>query len=103
MSREKLKEYLSTNKDKLVRISCHSAGVIVMCVVLRRAIKNRNNYIVTDLVVSDLGKLGERLIDELKGQNINIKYIIDKNKNIIVSAKTLVISYIGMQTQVGGD
>lgn len=32
MSREKLKEYLSTNKDKLVRISCHSAGVIVMCV-----------------------------------------------------------------------
>ena len=50
MSREKLKEYLSTNKDKLVRISCHSAGVIVMCVVLRRAIKNRNNYIVTDLV-----------------------------------------------------
>ena len=69
MSREKLKEYLSTNKDKLVRISCHSAGVIVMCVVLRRAIKNRNNYIVTDLVVSDFGTLGERLIEHGCGAN----------------------------------
>lgn len=69
MSREKLKEYLSTHKDKIVRIGCHSAGIIVMCVVLRKAIKRRDNYIVTDLVVSDLGKLGERLIEHGCGAN----------------------------------
>ena len=83
MSREKLKEYLSTNKDKLVRISCHSAGVIVMCVVLRRAIKNRNNYIVTDLVVSDLGKLGERLIEHGCGANDKVKMEDGFCKNVV--------------------
>ena len=55
MSRENLKEYLSTHKDKIIRIGCYSAGIIVICVVWRKAIKRRNNYIVTDLVVSDLG------------------------------------------------
>ena len=69
MPREKLKEYLSTHKDKAVRIGCHLADVIVMCVVWRKAIKCRNNYIVTDLVVSDLGKLGERLIEHGCGAN----------------------------------
>lgn len=69
MSREKLKEYLSTHKDKIVRIGCHSAGIIVMCVVWKKAIKRHKNYIVTDLVVSDLGKLGERLIEHGSGVN----------------------------------
>jgi len=63
MSKEKLKAYLNTRKDNIVRIGYHSAGIIIMCVVWRKAIKRRNNYIVTDLVVSDLGKLGERLIE----------------------------------------
>lgn len=69
MSKEKLKEYLSTHKDKIVRIGYHSTGVIIMCVVWRKAIKCRNNYIVTDLVVGDLGKLGERLIEHGCGAN----------------------------------
>lgn len=54
---------MSTHKDKIVRIGCYSTGVVIMCAVWRKAIKRRNNYIVTDLVVGDLGKLGERLIE----------------------------------------
>lgn len=69
MSRDKLKEYLNTHKDKIVHLGCILAGVTVMCVVWRKAIKRRNNYIVTDLAVSDLGKLGERLIEHGCGAN----------------------------------
>ncbi len=43
----------------------------------------KNNY--KEIAIYGMKELGERLIDELKGQNINIKYIIDKNKNIIVN------------------
>lgn len=69
MPREKLKEYLRTHKDKIVRIGCYSVGTIIMCVVWGKAIKRRNNYIVTDLVVADLGKLGEYLIEHGSGAN----------------------------------
>lgn len=69
MFREKLNGYLTTHKDKIVRIGCHSIGVIVMCAVWGKAIKRHSNYIVTDLVVSDLGKLGEHLIEHGRGAN----------------------------------
>ncbi len=66
----KLKEYLSAHKGKIVRIGCYTAGAIVMCVVLGKAFRPQyKGYIVTDLVVSDLGKLGDELIKHGCGAN----------------------------------
>ena len=70
----KLNECFSANKEKIVRIGCFSAGVIVTYVVLKKAVGlRRNNYIVTDFVVSDLGKLGDELVK--RGHSANEKVL----------------------------
>ncbi len=51
-------------------VPCYTAGAIVMCVVFGKAIRPQyKGYIVTDLVVSDLGKLGDELIKRGCGAN----------------------------------
>lgn len=69
MTKEELKKCLSTHKDRLVCVGCYLAGTIGICVAWRMASKRHNNYTVTDFTVSDLGKLGECLIEQGCGAN----------------------------------
>lgn len=73
MTKEEPRKYLSTHKNKIVRIGWNLAGVIGVCVILRDAIKAHKNYIATDFTVSDLGKLGEHLIE--RGYSANDKVL----------------------------
>lgn len=70
MSMKKLKEYIQTHKNEFVRIGYFAAGAIGMYVICRKSTKRDSaGYIVTDLVVGDLGKLGEHLIEHGSGTN----------------------------------
>jgi len=41
----------------------------------------KNNYY--EIAIYGMGEMGQRLIDELKGSNIKIKYIIDQNADYL--------------------
>lgn len=76
MTKGKLRKWLGSHKEEIIRIGYYSAGVIIGCVAWRMglAISRHNNYAVTDFTVSDLGKLGECLIERGSGANDKVLY-----------------------------
>lgn len=60
MNKSKLKEVCSVRRKEVISIACLLAGAVVAYTIC--GMKHKGAYIVTDLSVGDLGKLGETLI-----------------------------------------
>ena len=65
MNKDKLKEVCLARRNEILGIACFMAGAAVTHAICWK--KHKGAYIVTDLSVGDLGKLGELLIQ--RGHN----------------------------------